>query len=298
VWEEHYSQNIEPIALMKNHAANDAHLKRAAEAIARADALFIGAGAGMGVDSGLPDFRGDRGFWRAYPAFEELGLNFVDLANPGWFSRDAELAWGFYGHRLRLYRETVPHAGFDLLRKWGESKASGYFVFTSNVDGQFQAAGFDEDQLVECHGSIHHFQCARPCGRAIWSASAARVEFDPATFRARRPLPRCPHCGEFARPNILMFGDGGFVGERVDRQERRLADWLSTMQDKRPAIIECGAGTAVPTVRWQSERLARAFGAPLIRINPREAHGPAGAISLEMGAAEALEGIEGILGGL
>ena len=56
-------------------------LQRAALAVAGADALILGAGAGMGVDSGLPDFRGDQGFWRAYPPFRKLGLGFTALAN-------------------------------------------------------------------------------------------------------------------------------------------------------------------------------------------------------------------------
>ena len=55
---------------------------RAAEAVASADALLVGAGAGMGVDSGLPDFRGDEGFWNAYPPFAQRGLSFMDLASP------------------------------------------------------------------------------------------------------------------------------------------------------------------------------------------------------------------------
>ena len=69
--------------------------ERAAEALAGAEALVIAAGAGMGVDSGLPDFRGPQGFWRAYPPYQKLGLSFEDLANPRWFSDDPELAWGF-----------------------------------------------------------------------------------------------------------------------------------------------------------------------------------------------------------
>ena len=84
-------------------------IEKAAAAVAMADALLVTAGAGMGVDSRLPDFRGDKGFWKAYPPFERLGVSFVDMANPGWFARDPELAWGFYSHRLELYRATEPH---------------------------------------------------------------------------------------------------------------------------------------------------------------------------------------------
>lgn len=55
---------------------------QAKQIIAEADAIAIFAGAGMSVDSGLPDFRGDGGFWGVYPADEQLGLSFADLATP------------------------------------------------------------------------------------------------------------------------------------------------------------------------------------------------------------------------
>jgi NAD-dependent SIR2 family protein deacetylase len=64
----------------------------AANAIRRAKAILITAGAGMGVDSGLPDFRGDEGFWRAYPPLKQLGLSLVAMANPEWFRRNPRLA--------------------------------------------------------------------------------------------------------------------------------------------------------------------------------------------------------------
>ena len=76
--------------------------RQAAKAILAADARLIGAGAGMGVDSGLPDFRGPEGFWRAYPAFR--GRRFEEMSNPVWFQRDPEQAWGFFGQRLNLHR--------------------------------------------------------------------------------------------------------------------------------------------------------------------------------------------------
>src|SRR5436309_1798056 len=105
-------------------------LMRAAETIQAADALLITAGAGMGVDSGLPDFRGAQGFWRAYPAIAKLGLAFEEMANPAWFQKNPQLAWAFYGHRLNLYRSTVPHQGFRQLLEIGAAKSHGYLVFT------------------------------------------------------------------------------------------------------------------------------------------------------------------------
>src|ERR1035437_6610625 len=107
-------------------------VKRAAEVITAADALLITAGAGMGVDSGLPDFRGTEGFWKAYPAIAKLGLSFAEMANPDCFKSSPELAWAFYGHRLNLYRATSPHPGFQELIDAGARKRHGYFVFTSN----------------------------------------------------------------------------------------------------------------------------------------------------------------------
>src|SRR5262245_12327784 len=128
----------------------EARIRAAAEAVRGADALLIGAGAGMGVDSGLPDFRGPEGFWKAYPPFR--GWHFAYLSTPHWFTSDPRLAWGFFGHRLNLYRAAVPHAGFGILRRWAGRMPLGYFVFTSNVDGQFQKAGFPEERAIECHG--------------------------------------------------------------------------------------------------------------------------------------------------
>src|SRR6202022_2076740 len=107
---------------------HDALLAAAADALKSADALLIGAGAGMGVDSGLPDFRGPEGFWRAYPPYGKLGLRFEELANPEWFATDPPLAWGFYGHRLILYRQTRPHEGFAILRRWADRMPDGGFV--------------------------------------------------------------------------------------------------------------------------------------------------------------------------
>lgn len=270
----------------------------AAHIIQQADCLLVAAGAGMGVDSGLPDFRGDEGFWRAYPHFAHLQLSFTDLANPRWFIEDPARAWGFYGHRYNLYRATAPHRGFSLLLRWMRAKPLPGFVFTSNVDGQFQAAGLEEKRILECHGSIHHLQCSLPCSDAIWAADLELV-VDDTTLTASGELPTCPRCGALARPNILMFGDGRWLPQRADQQQSRYQRWLSGLRSEgaKLAIIELGAGLAVPTVRYECERVARADTARLLRINPREAQVPAGGIALAGAALSTLEAIEGRVSG-
>ena len=172
----------------------DESIQRAADLIGDADGLLVAAGAGMGVGSGLPDFRGPEGFWKAYPALGQRGLKFYEVASPRTFETDPALAWGFYGHRLDLYRRTRPHAGFELLRAWGDRTMQGCGVFTSNVDGHFQRAGFSASPLAECHGSIHHLQCSVPCGTAIWPADEFEPQVDAETCMLVNEPPRCPWC--------------------------------------------------------------------------------------------------------
>jgi NAD-dependent SIR2 family protein deacetylase len=269
----------------------------AAQAIRDADTVLIGAGAGMGVDSGLPDFRGSEGFWQAYPPFKAMGLSFQDLAVPDWFERDPHLAWGFYGHRMNLYRDTIPHEGFQILKRLTKDKNP--FIFTSNVDGQFQKAGFNSLRVEECHGSIHHLQCTQTdCStrnHGIWAADHITVAVDATTFRASDPLPKCPECGALARPNILMFRDSYWVAGRSEAQEKRCLEWEKNLFGKVVAI-ECGAGTAIPSVRRNCESFVRTHGGTLIRINVRESKAPSGSIGMPCGALAGLAMIEDELG--
>jgi NAD-dependent SIR2 family protein deacetylase len=269
--------------------------ERAAALLAQADALVVAAGAGIGVDSGLPDFRGDAGFWKAYPALGRERIAFHKVASPDAFRSQPRLAWGFYGHRLALYRATRPHAGFGLLRRWSGAMPRGGFVYTSNVDGQFKAAGFDGQRVLECHGSIHHLQCSLPCGDQIWSADGLQPQIDVERCQWLGELPMCPHCGALARPAILMFGDGEWNPRRSFEQHARLEHWLASV--RRPVVVEIGAGTAIPSVRDFVDQVMSAHGGRLIRINPRESGVTDGAdIGMALGALAGLRLIDAALG--
>jgi hypothetical protein len=108
---------------------------RAAALIASAGALVIAAGAGMGIDSGLPDFRCNTGLWQAYPALAAAQPPFMAIASPTALRDDPRRAWGFYGHRLALYRDAVPHPGFAMLRNWGEACGTApSFLLATSMD--------------------------------------------------------------------------------------------------------------------------------------------------------------------
>jgi NAD-dependent SIR2 family protein deacetylase len=282
------NQLAETVADERAHLA----VQRAADLIANAEALLIMAGAGMSVDSGLPDFRSPQGFWRAYPPLEKLGLSFEDMAQPRWFAEKPRMAWAWYGHRQQLYRETKPHAGYQLLREWGQAMPAGSFVVTSNVDGHFFFADFPADRIVEKHGSIHRYQCTTPCTAAIWLDSPPDLMIGLTTLQAFGELPHCPECGGLARPNVLMFNDDAWIPNVTLEQNERYTDWLAGLSGKRLVIIECGAGTAIPTIRLAAQRLAETSLATLIRVNPAPTEGDESAVVLRLPALQALTSIQ------
>ncbi|EAS01728.2 SIR2 family transcriptional regulator (macronuclear) [Tetrahymena thermophila SB210] len=245
-----------------------------AKRIQSASCLIITAGAGMGVDSGLPDFRGKEGFWNNYIPFRNK-FSFTECANPQFLLDHPNLFWGFYGHRLHLYRETQPHKGFGMLKTWSQNKKS--FVLTSNVDGHFQKAGFDNKSVYEVHGSINFMQCTS-CQR-IYSADGYNIIYDMNTFEAKDPLPNCKNCvNVIVRPNILMFGDYSFMSDRVEEQEDRYLQFKNqlTTQD-RIIVLEFGAGEAVATIRMMGEELFLKYKhITFIRVNPRDDNSPFG----------------------
>lgn len=171
----------------------------------------------------------------------------------------------------------------------------GYFVFTSNVDGHFQKAGFPEENVVECHGSINYlqsinqsksfpsFKVATPqetqSFQGIWKVpNDFAIDVDDPTLRALDPLPSGPPDRPvseqiLARPNVLMFNDMSWVSDREDLQEQRLQAWLSQVRGNCIAVVEIGSSMFVPTVRNVGEgivRTSRHQESALIRINPND----------------------------
>lgn len=243
-------------------AVTDA-IKQAADKIRAADGIIITTGAGMGVDSGMPDFRGGQGLWTAYPKLAHLKISFVEMCNPEALATQYQLVMGWYSHRLLEFRSTTPHKGYELVHEIANQAPQGGWVYTSNIDGMHQRAGWPADRIVECHGSSHFLQCEKPCSGNIWSADDWHPTVDIEECLLTSPDPLCKYCGGRARPNVMMFGDPQFSFNREEKQFWPFHEWATRL--KNSVVIEIGAGIHIATVRMMGAE----YSDTLIRINPQ-----------------------------
>ena len=239
----------------------------------QAEGIVILAGAGMSVDSGLPDFRGSTGMWT------EAKESFVAKATAKGFLINPLEAWNFYIERMIQYQNHQPHEGYRILLNVLKKHNKSYFVVTSNVDGHFLKAGYDPHNIYEIHGSLRHTQCTQPCCRNL----TPMPKFI-SLLLSDSEIPQCPYCKKNARPNVLMFNDPNIVWTQIDQGQQSFKDWAAP----KLAIlgIEIGAGTGIPSIRLFGEERT----CDLIRINPHEHETTrAGDVGLAM---TALEGIQ------
>lgn len=260
-------------------------ISKAADLVLNCNAILFTSGAGMGVGSGLGTFRGvAAGVWP--PLLKHRNLDFTDMSNPSWFCKPegntvdhntANFGYAFWAYRYNAYASSEPHIGYKIAKQWSEmDHVKHSFSFTSNIDGHWIRSGWNESSIYECHGSIHYMQCVEQCSEDIWETNdALQLEVDPKTDCAIGPLPKCRNCQKLARPNVLMFGDYGFVPNRSDEQMDNYNKFFKNLsEDCRILIIELGAGTAVPTVRQESQAIFKdsKWAADFIRINPLKEH--------------------------
>lgn len=245
----------------------------------QADGVVILAGAGMGVDSGLPDFRGESGFWT------QAKEDFVSLATARGFDDDPVKSWNFYIRRMMMYDSVLPHRGYLLLRKMLDDLGKDRFVITTNVDGHFIRSGYDPGIIHEMHGDLRHAQCNQPCSRNIYPMPRFIAE-----VVSPDDIPRCPGCGYILRPNVMMFSDSSLVWKNIDSGEDRYRRWAAPKMYM--VGIEIGAGTAIPSLRYIGEERTAA----LIRINPAESEVRRSTdVGLALGAIEGVDALISML---
>ncbi len=157
-------------------AATPSNVTRAASAVSTAEVLIFLTGAGWSADSGLAVYAD------VAKSYSKQNLTYYDLCNPA-VMRDLPLFHGFWGTCFNDYRDTTPHEGYNLARRWRDAKigsggGNNFFSFTSNVDAHWHRSGIPASELRECHGNSEHFQCSeRHCvSRQSKAGSGSCVE--------------------------------------------------------------------------------------------------------------------------
>ena len=216
-------------------------------ALAMADAVVVGAGAGLSTAAGYT-YSGPR-FSRLFGDFAAR-YGFSDMYSGGFYPYDTlEEHWAFWSRYVMCNRyDPIPGRVYqqllDLLRDCD------YFVLTTNVDHCFQRAGFDKQRLFYTQGDYGLFQCSRPCCQETWDnedAIRAMVDQQSDLRIPSELVPHCPHCGAPATMNLRS--DGTFVeDEGWHKAAARYSEFLRRHEGMRTLYLEIGVGGNTPGI--------------------------------------------------
>ena len=216
-------------------------------ALATADAVVVGAGAGLSTAAGYT-YSGPR-FSRLFGDFAAR-YGFSDMYSGGFYPYDTlEEHWAFWSRYVMCNRyDPIPGHVYqqllDLLR------GRDYFVLTTNVDHCFQRAGFDKQRLFYTQGDYGLFQCSRPCCQETWDNEdviRAMVDQQSDLRIPSELVPHCPHCGAPATMNLRS--DGTFVeDEGWHKAAARYSEFLRRHEGMRTLYLEIGVGGNTPGI--------------------------------------------------
>ena len=217
------------------------------EKIETADALVIGAGAGLSTSAGFT-YDGER-FHRFFADFEAK-YGFHDMYTGGFYPyATPEEYWGYWSRYILVNRYTdAPKPVYSTLLKLMEGRD--YFVITTNVDHCFRRAGFDKKRLFYTQGDYGLFQCSVPCCRETWDNEAVVRRMVAEQKDGKIPsslIPRCPHCGKPLTMNLRA--DDTFVeDEGWHAAAGRYANFLRTREGQKLLFWELGVGYNTPVI--------------------------------------------------
>ena len=216
-------------------------------ALAMADAVVVGAGAGLSTAAGYT-YSGPR-FSRLFGDFAAR-YDFSDMYSGGFYPYDTlEEHWAFWSRYVMCNRyDPIPgHVYQQLLNLLRDRD---YFVLTTNVDHCFQRAGFDKQRLFYTQGDYGLFQCSRPCCQETWDNEdviRAMVDQQSDLRIPSELVPHCPHCGAPATMNLRS--DGTFVeDEGWHKAAARYSEFLRRHEGMRTLYLEIGVGGNTPGI--------------------------------------------------
>lgn len=248
---------------------------RLAEAVKEADAVVIGAGSGLSTSAGLT-YSGER--------FEKYFGDFIvkyhigDMYSGGFYPYpDPEEYWAWWSRHIYYNRYVdAPEPVYPNLYEVVRDKD--YFVLTTNVDHQFQKAGFDKKRLFYTQGDYGLWQCSKPCHQKTYDNEDAvrRMISEQKDMRIPTELiPKCPVCGAPMTMNLRC--DGTFVqDEGWYAASGRYDDFIRRHKETRILFLELGVGGNTPgIIKYPFWRMVHEWkNAEYICINAKEAYAP------------------------
>lgn len=223
------------------------NLKRLKESLETADAVVIGAGAGLSTAAGFV-YNGDR-FQRYFSDFQAK-YGFSDMYSAGFYPFPSpEEYWAYWSRYIYINRYLDPPKSVyqDLLAL---VKDKDYFVITTNVDHCFQKAGFDKKRLFYTQGDYGLFQCSQPCRQETYENETVIRQMLEQQQNMQIPselLPVCPHCGKPMTMNLRA--DDKFVeDEGWHRAAERYENFLRTRYGQKILFWELGVGYNTPVI--------------------------------------------------
>ncbi len=224
-----------------------AEIKKLRSALREADAVVIGAGAGLSTAAGFV-YNGER-FKKYFSDFEEK-YGFHDMYSGGFYPyKTPEELWAFWGRNIFLNRYTdAPKPVYNELLELVKNKD--YFVITTNVDHCFQKSGFDKKRLFYTQGDYGLFQCSEPCcGETFDNEKIIRrmVEEQRDMKIPSELIPKCPKCRKPLTTNLRC--DDKFVeDEGWHRAAERYSDFICSRKNLRVLYLELGVGYNTPVI--------------------------------------------------
>lgn len=216
-------------------------------ALDEADAVVIGAGAGLSTSAGFT-YDGER-FHKYFADFEAKN-GFHDMYSGGFYPyATPEEHWAYWSRYILINRYTdAPKPVYEELFRLVKDRD--YFVITTNVDHCFQKSGFDKKRLFYTQGDYGLFQCSEPCCQETWDNEAVIRQMVAEQKDMKIPsalIPRCPHCGKPLTMNLRS--DDRFVeDEGWHAAAGRYANFLRTREGQKILFLELGVGYNTPVI--------------------------------------------------
>lgn len=235
------------IQTIKSTESFSDNIKRLQDALRSADAVVIGAGAGLSAAAGF-DYGGER-FHKYFADFEEkYGIR--DMYSGGFYPYDsAEEYWTWWSRHILINRYDCP-VGKVYKDLFSLIEGKDYFVLTTNVDHQFRRAGFDKKRLFYTQGDYGLFQCSEPCCQETFDNEKAVREMADRQKDMKIPtglLPVCPRCGAPLTVNLRC--DDKFVeDEGWHKAAERYENFLRTRSGRKILFLELGVGFNTPVI--------------------------------------------------